>query len=335
MFECSDELVRQIIFAMENQNNRYLMDTELGVLVRVDNLPPEEIPAADDVELDPGRRYQPLPAWTSADGFQLMERFLAELHNPVARNALQEILLSGKRVFRRFKDTIREYPEVEKRYFRFKFLEMRRLVWEWYATLRELAGLDAQEVGADQELDDLVLTEITVAPLVITAPDATPPVLRDLDHRAFVEAFPDLPSALREHLYQRRITRELLPPEDPQVVLYGARTPLDDLCGFLWAQREDLGRSPAATVLEIHQLFVFPEYRGLGIATSLLEQVLHDASRRAPGEYVISRLPGTEASLAALMRTLEFQEIRRDYLATPAAAAVPASTAEPEVGAAG
>ncbi|TVR74470.1 MAG: GNAT family N-acetyltransferase [Spirochaetaceae bacterium] len=325
MFELSDELVRQIIFAMENQNNCYVIDTELGVLVRVDGLPPEQLPDMDAEELDMECRYQPLPDWTSADGFQLMERFLGELHNPVARNTLQEILLSGKRVFRRFKDTIREYPEVEKRYFRFKYLEMRRVVREWYSRLRELAGLDAQELGADEELDDLVLTEITVTPLVPAADGTSAEALVDLDHRAFVEAYPDLPDPLREHLYERRRRQELKHPAAPEAILYGARNPLEDLCGFLWAQREPIEGEPqlpeeAPHLMVIYQIFVYPEYRGLGIATSLLEQFLHDTREQGAGEqYVLSRLPGREPPLTALMRTLEFRDIGRVYLSAPAA----------------
>ncbi len=315
MFELSDELVRQIIFAMENQNNWYVIDTELGVLTKADTLDPEERPHRDSPELDVAARYQPLPGWTSADGFQLMERFLSELHNPIVRNNLQEILLSGKRVFRRFKDTIREYPEVEKRYYRFKFIEMRKIVREWYAVLRELAGLDSLEVGADQELDDMVLTDLTVAPLreVDTA------AILVIDRQAFMEGALDLPSDLREHLYRRRRECELPSPDGAGSLLLGAYNPLEELCGLLWAVEDASGdpsgleQGPRGSLLEIVQVFVVPEYRGLGVATSLVDDLLREARDRG-SRCVISRLPGTSVAARALMRTLEFREMRSDYL---------------------
>lgn len=305
MFNLSDELIRQILFAMENQNNRYVMDTELGVLTRADSLEADELPEAQPVEVDISRRFQPLPEWTSADGFQLMERFLAELHNPVARNQLQEILLSGKRVFRRFKDTIREYPEVEKRYYRFKYIEMRRVVHEWNAVLRELAGLDAEEVGADQELEDLVLTEINIIPLE----DVPAQEIIELDSVAFFEAYAALPKELREYLYRNEHRDQGGDPDHPRSILYQARTPLEEMCGFLWGLRDEEDR----LVRELHQIYVLPEYRGLGVATSLLERFLRDA-REQGVVHIISRLPGTDAPLTALMRRAEFRELRRDYL---------------------
>lgn len=309
MFDLPDELLRQIIFAMENQHNRYLIDTELGVLVKADTLDPEEIPGGDETEIDITRRYQELPRWTSADGFQMMERFLGELHNPVARNALQEILLSGKRVFRRFKDTIHEFPEVEKRYYRYKYLEMRRVVWEWYTGLRYLAGLDTEELGADQELDDLVLTEVTIVAL-----DKVPTAsILEMDEQGFTETYSDLPESLRAYLYRNRRRKYALDPADERSHVYGAYNPLEELCGALWASRDRTVDGEA--VLELLLLYVSPPYRGLGIATSLVHYFLQDQRRRGMS-YVVSRLPGKSPPVKALMRHNGFVELRQEYLLT-------------------
>jgi GNAT superfamily N-acetyltransferase len=307
MFDLPDELLRQIIFAMENQHSHYLVDTELGVLVKADTLDPEEVPDPEETEIDITRRYQELPRWTSADGFQMMERFLGELHNPVARNTLQEILLSGKRVFRRFKDTIREYPEVEKRYHRYKHLEMRRIVWEWYTGLRDLAGLDTEELGADQELDDLVLTEVTIVTLD-KVPTAT---ILEMDEHGFIEAYPDLPAGLRAYLYRNRRRTYALDPADGRSHVYGAYTPVEDLCGALWASRDRTAEGEI--VLELLLLYVSPQYRGLGVATSLVHHFLEDQRRRGMS-YVVSRLPGKSPPVKALMRHNGFAELRQEYL---------------------
>ncbi|SIP86917.1 Acetyltransferase (GNAT) family protein [Alkalispirochaeta americana] len=316
MFELTDELVRQIIFAMENQNIHYMLDTELGVLVREELVPPEERPPQEESPeeeqlLEPSRRYQPLPGWTSADGFYLMERFLGELHNPVARNALQEILLSGKRVFRRFKDTIREYPEVEKRYYRFKFVEMRRYVREWYSRLMELAGLDTRELEADQDLDDLVLTDISLVSLDQATRQELSRLFCSLDQEAFTEAYPDLPEDLRFYLQRNRFGSFSGDPGCEKSRIFGAFTPQETLCGFLWLFREALEGDDI--VWEIHQLYVYPEHRGLGVASSLLDCAIDQA--RAEGvSHLISRLPGTATPQKALLRRVEGEPLRRDHL---------------------
>lgn len=307
MCELTEVLIRSIIYAMENQEETQVLDTATGVMVALESLPREERPDPADVELDPGGRFQPPPPWGSAEGYRLMEQFLLELHNPVARQTLEEILHSGQRVFRRFKDTLREYPDVEKRYHRFKYLHMRTVVIQWYNTLRELNGLDAREIGADEELDGLVLSDVTIR-LMERCPAQ---LITEWDEQAYLEAHARLPDALRRHLYRRRRKRYLPPPSDPSSVIYGAWDPRDELCGFVWAVRERMAGSEA--MLEFHQLTVRPEYRGLGIARTLLETCLRDA--RAEGIHIfIARLPGMGPAAVALMRDTGFSLIREDYL---------------------
>jgi GNAT superfamily N-acetyltransferase len=260
MFELREALVRQILFAMENQNVRYVIDTEKGTLIREELIPPEERP---EDEADPAARYQDLPRWKSADGFFLMEQFLTEIHEPVIRDQLQTILMSGSRVFRRFKDTIRESPEIQRRYYRFKYLAMRDVVIEWYNTLRELAGLDTIELGADEELEDLLMSDITIQYLT----DVPGERIKELDQIAFYEMHQETPDAFRRHLYARR-TQSLPDPSAAASCVFGAHNPDSDLVGFLWLVHKRIDTD--VTLCTIHQVFVLPEYRGLGIATELV-----------------------------------------------------------------
>lgn len=260
MFELREALIRQILFAMENQNVRYVVDTEKGTLVREELIPPEERP---EDEADPDGRYQDLPRWKSADGFFLMEQFLTEIHEPLIRDQLQTILMSGSRVFRRFKDTIRESPEIQRRYYRFKYLAMRDVVIEWYNTLRELVGLDTIELGADEELEDLLMSDIAIRYLQ----DVPGERIRELDHYAFFETHHDTPDAFRRHLYTRRM-RSLPDPAGDTSCVFSAQSPNLDLVGFLWMVYESIDTD--VTLCTIHQVFVLPEYRGLGIATGLV-----------------------------------------------------------------
>ncbi|MFW6223746.1 MAG: GNAT family N-acetyltransferase, partial [Spirochaetota bacterium] len=69
-FEMTPELADRIIFAMEDQHEDFMLDTETG-----DLLPVEEMDETDRQELEAPDRYVPVPEWTPAHGFRLMERF--------------------------------------------------------------------------------------------------------------------------------------------------------------------------------------------------------------------------------------------------------------------
>jgi GNAT superfamily N-acetyltransferase len=143
---------------MENQNEDFALDTE-----SLDLVPVEELP--DDARLDQGGedslRYVPLPEWTPAHGFRLMERFVEGLRNPVYREKLAGALGAGRGVFRRFKDTVKERPEIERRWHHFKDQAMREVVAEWYNDLRETWGLERVAVQP-AETEDLVLSDFAL-----------------------------------------------------------------------------------------------------------------------------------------------------------------------------
>jgi GNAT superfamily N-acetyltransferase len=261
MFELSDEIVRQVIFGMENQNNRYVVDVSDGRVVREDTL---DVRPERDM-YDPTASYYPLPEWKSSDGFQLMQRFLTELPNPHLRSELNDILLSGKRVFRRFKDRLSEHPEAQRRYYGFKFLEMRNHVIEWYNTIREIRGLDALEIGIEDDLGDLILTDIVIE----SAADGEAGDLAGIDRQAFDESMSELPPDVADFVYARnRASRPAV--EDPRSIVLVARNPIGDICGYLWAFREELVTE--RTVVTIVQLYVMSDYRRLGIAGALLDR---------------------------------------------------------------
>jgi ribosomal protein S18 acetylase RimI-like enzyme len=305
MFEMRDPIVRQVIFAMENQNIRYLMDMTKGQLVRPDTIPDAERPDSTS-EIDPSARYQPLPDWNSADGFQLMEQFVTELHNPIVRDQLQEILVSGKRVFRRFKDALKEYPEVERKFYSFKFLQMRNVVFEWYNSIRELRGLEILELGADEEIDDLVLTNVTIQ----EAHPVPATMITELDRQAFFEALSDQPEPMVRYQYKQR--RGGVPdPGDARSSVVAAYTPMDDLCGFVWSTRDVLDDgSPIATMV---QVYVLPEYRGLGIGSTIVDHTV-SMLRKNGVHTIIAHFPGSSEPIHALLERVGFRDIRRDFV---------------------
>jgi len=145
-FELTPEITDEIIFAMEDQTGRYIFDS-------TDNrcIPDRERPrsAAESVFDDENDRYFDIPSWDSLCGFRMMERFTAQLRNPLVRESLRSALSSGRGVFRNFKNILKEHPEIERLWFKFKEREMRNIVLDWYNSLRDFWGLE--RIGMELE----------------------------------------------------------------------------------------------------------------------------------------------------------------------------------------
>ena len=127
----TDVLVNQIQSALDNQEKKFLVDAEQNSLVEKNN------GLTGDEE-----KYYDLPEWDSADGFKLREDFVNNLNSPLAHEELQQVLHSGRGVFKNFRIVIRNYPEVEKKWHIYKNTKMLEYINGWYNGLREIWGLE-------------------------------------------------------------------------------------------------------------------------------------------------------------------------------------------------
>ena len=130
-FTLTDVLVNQIQSALDNQEKKFLVDAEQNSLVEKNN------GLTGDEE-----KYYDLPEWDSADGFKLREDFVNNLNSPLAHEELQQVLHSGRGVFKNFRIVIRKYPEVEKKWHIYKNTKMLEYINGWYNGLREIWGLE-------------------------------------------------------------------------------------------------------------------------------------------------------------------------------------------------
>ncbi|MDR0374779.1 MAG: GNAT family N-acetyltransferase [Treponema sp.] len=145
-FELTPALIEDILFCMENQTARFVLDTENSLIVDKNG--------ATGREDSGGDRYLPIPEWNSSDGFHLMESFAAGFRNPLVRDALQASLEQGRGVFRAFKAALSEFPGVEKHWLAFKRRTMRRTIMAWYNALREYWKME--KIGEEpDETEDL------------------------------------------------------------------------------------------------------------------------------------------------------------------------------------
>ena len=155
-FELTDELSDNIIFSMEDQSSIWYIDSRDSSILSDEMMRELELETDDS---ESGDIFYNLPHWTSEDGYELMADFTNNLHSPLARTDLRRVLNSGRGVFRNFKNVLKAYPEVEKKWFSFKNQKMGERVTEWYNNLRESWGMERleSESGDDvQETDELL-----------------------------------------------------------------------------------------------------------------------------------------------------------------------------------
>ena len=130
-FVLNDSLLNRIQSALENQEQKFVLDARDCVLVE----------KTDGVQ-DDGERYYDLPEWDSAAGFALREDFVNTLNSPLAHDSLQQVLHSGRGVFKNFRNVLKDYPEVEKKWHLYKNTKMLNYINGWYNNLREVWGLE-------------------------------------------------------------------------------------------------------------------------------------------------------------------------------------------------
>jgi GNAT superfamily N-acetyltransferase len=283
-FELSEALIKDLLFSMEDQTGRFLLDTREGVIIGGED---DGFAQAEEDE----DRYIPLPGWDSSDGFRLMERFTAGLRNLSVRDELAGALNRGKGVFRAFKDIISRHPEIEKLWFSFKERGMRREILRWYNALREQWGLD--RVGLEpEETGDLVLEDFRFRP----AGDADKEAAAAL-HRSCVE---ELRAYAAEQglgpVYEEDHCRPA--PPFPGDLSLAVETGNGDFAGYIAASRQ-------GGVLRIYALEVWEEYRGLGIGESLLAQFIEEARKQSaagPLQILIDLPMGSEGFSQVLYR---------------------------------
>jgi predicted nucleotidyltransferase len=107
-------------------------------------------------EPDPESRgligIEPIP---SHEGYGDMEDFIALVRDPRVRESLARAI-EGRGAFRRFKDTLLEFPELRAAWFKFHDARMERRALEWLAD-EGLVDRDAAEraMGEDPELPEI------------------------------------------------------------------------------------------------------------------------------------------------------------------------------------
>ncbi len=141
-----------IALCMEHQRDEtdFYLDMETGETVAIpgevaraaeedeldEDLPAWErdlIPQAKEIS-DGSSRYVEIPVRTSHEGYDLMAEFARQVTNRKVQTRLLDAL-NGRGAFRRFKDTLIQYPEVREQWFKFKADREKEEVREWLESI--------------------------------------------------------------------------------------------------------------------------------------------------------------------------------------------------------
>ncbi len=302
--QLTPELTDQIIYGMENQQEYFFLDLESGSVT------------AESAE-DPGetvKEKERIPRWTPADGFQLMERFVDSLRNPVYRDRLREALGAGKGVFRNFKNIVKERDEIQHLWFQFKEKEMRSRVRKWFEQVCEARGLAVIGFEGDEpeETDDLVFSDFRVEEVSVRPDD-----LEVYDRKVLSEALDDTPADF-VHL-QYLLRRSFSEANAGRMKVLHLVAPDGTAAGIVWGADSLLpgdisgALTTGSGVCFLLQLYIEPEYRGLGMSKILLQAWIEEARKRGM-ERVSLDLWGGAGSLKRGLSEYGFEAYRESFL---------------------
>ena len=284
-FKLTEVLLEAIIQALENQEESFLVDAEKACLVSArENTPDDE-------------RFYSLPTWNSADGFGLMEEFSRNLHNPLARESLLNVLHSGRGVFRNFKDELKNYPVIERRWNLFKNKKMRLFVDDWYNSLCEVWGLEKLDIEIE-DTDYVLLDDFEFFPYKNEDSGFISSVLDSADD--YEKNWPyEIDAAVRD-LWKKWF---LLFPSEAQSG-FVSYTLSNEFAGFITVS--PVSERSADTVV-ITGFYVSEKFRGLGIGTELLGKCLSDLKSQNK-KWILLAYTVVPESLESLLLRSGFQK---------------------------
>ena len=282
-FALTESLVNEIIAALENQEQQFLVDAAQNKLIsKTDGL------KGDDESL-----YE-LPEWDSASGFKLREDFVSNLNSPLAHQALQEVLHSGRGVFRNFRNVIKDYPEVEKKWHIYKNNKMMCYINNWYNNLREIWGLEKLDYVPESD-DSLIHDDFSFT--AFTQENKKELLLHM--NAAFRERNENLNPELSQAIYNIWLEQFEL-AESKGELGFICRSFSNDFAGcitvsqFLQKQEQ---------VMVLTSLFVPEAFRGLGIGTELINMCLSELKKLGKNWLILPNMTVPDYLESLLLRT--------------------------------
>ncbi|MDA3833701.1 MAG: GNAT family N-acetyltransferase [Spirochaetales bacterium] len=294
MPQLSDEFIYQVLFCMEDQAKSYMLDLADRTLIEA-----EDIPDVCDAE----ERFLELPDWGPADGFRVMEKFVASLRNPIYRQQLHDALNLGRGVFRQFKNVLKQEPAVERLWYYFKEREIKRIIYKWYEQMSEVLHL--KDIGEPEEsLEDLILSDFVITYDQNRWRDH----IRELGRTKLKAEFSVLGYPVSEILFGE-YERAWDAYDDSWLMVF-MESPSGDFAGFVGAEPKFADDS--VLVYNVKHLYVEPQFRGLGIFKLLADTLCRKAEEEV-AERILMELSGKAAVLSHTLTNRGFTLIGQRF----------------------
>ena len=282
-FTLTESLSDEIQSALENQEQQFLVDAKQNKLVeKTDGLTGD-----DDFFYD-------LPEWDSAAGFKLREDFVSKLNSPLAHEALQEVLHSGRGVFKNFRNVIKDYPEVEKKWHIYKNNRMMCYINDWYNNLREVWGLEKLDYVPEAD-DSLIHDDFSFT--AYNQNDSKELVLQM--NAAFRERNENLSPELSQALYNSWLEQFELAQSKSELGFI-CRSFSNDFAGCITVSQL---LQKQEKVMVLTSLFVPEAFRGLGIGTELINMCLSELKKLGKTWLLMPNITVPEYLEPLLLRT--------------------------------
>jgi len=286
-FQLNPEIIDLIIFGMENQSDEFCVNVKTGKVLSV-NEARQVYGEIDDVVI-------PVPQWLPADGFYLMESFVADLHNPVCQESLRSILTSGKGAFRNFKKAVKENDTLTQQWYLHRERILKSRVIDWYHRNSEILKYQDIDENTD-ETDNLIISDF-----VFTCNS------KKWENLIIIKCIEAVEESLGQDdklLADYFITRNRILKTLPNIrsVFISAETISGDFAGCISGFIMEQDKSHRVIQI-IDRIWVEKIYRGLGIARLLLDKNLQDAANSGV-EKIIYELPGSTPVLVSTLETM-------------------------------
>ena len=282
-FNLTESLLDEIITALENQEQQFLVDAAQNALIE----------KSEGLKGDNDFFYE-LPEWDSASGFKLREDFVANLNSPLAHEALQEVLHSGRGVFRNFRNVLKDYPEVEKRWHIYKNNKMMCYINNWYNNLREVWGLEKLDYVPESD-DALVHDDFSFT--AYSQEDKKELMLQM--NAAFRESNENLSPELSQAIYNIWL-EQFESAESKDQLGFICRSFSNDFAGCItvsqFLQKQE-------KVMVLTSLFVPEAFRGLGIGTELINMCLSELKKLGKTWLILPNMTVPDYLEPLLLRT--------------------------------
>lgn len=268
-------LLKNIIFSMENQGTIGYLDLECSEIVEINNINDSVIVKENKNSnelislkiLKNNERFLALPSWGSIEGFKIREQFIKDMKNPIYKKHLDHVFHTGRGVFRKFKEVLKENPIIERQWLEYKSKYLKAIVINWYKECEGYINL----VNLEEEIEELP-NDLLVSDFLFST-DIDKSVIKDVKSLKN-EIIGEL--NYFEQLIVNR--RDKLLSDQKYLVAYDLE---DNLVGYIEWESID------SSNLEIITYGVKKEYRGIGLFNLMLDKFIRQASREKYDKVVM------------------------------------------------